>query len=67
MVQNLSLKLAKVIKDISLALEDLQINLNLFARVGIVGRITLVFLLVGQGKVCAITTLLGLNQYLGLG
>lgn len=48
-------------------MKDIQISLNLFASgVGIVGRIALVFLLVGQGKVCAVTTLLGLNQYLGM-
>lgn len=58
--------LAKVISDTTFALGGIQISFNLLARVVIVGRIALVFLLVGQGEVCAITTLLCLNQYLGL-
>lgn len=65
-VWNLSLKWAKVISDTTLVLEGLQVSFNLLARVLIVGRIGLVFLLGGQGGICAITTLLRLDQYLGL-
>lgn len=43
--------LSKMISDTTLALEGIQISLNLLARVVIVGRIALVFLLVGQGEV----------------
>lgn len=54
--------LATVTSDTTITLGGIQISFNLLARVIIVGRIALVFLFV----VCAITTLLCLNQYFGL-
>lgn len=58
--------LAKVIRNTTLVSEGLWIGFSLLARVVIVGGIALVFLLVGQGGVCAFITLLCLGQCLEL-